>query len=384
MHLHEYQAKTLLRHYGIASPPYVVIEEAEALPAALTQLGVTAAVVKIQVHAGGRGKGGGVVVAADAEETERAVQALLGMRFTNKQTGPEGVVVRQLLVTPRVSYQKEGYLAITVDRKRGRALLIASRRGGVDIEEVAATHPDEVLLLPLPFNGKLRGYHKLQLAKCMGWEGATAIEGGTLADNLVSAFFENDAILLEINPLVQLEDGHFAALDAKATVDEDAAFRHPEQEGLFDPYQLSETERAARLYGLSYVSLDGNIGCMVNGAGLAMATMDIIEHYGGRPANFLDVGGGASTDKIAAGFTLLLDDPDVKVILVNIFGGIMNCAILARGIVAATAGRNLSQPIVIRMEGTNVMEGRIILTDARIGILADSLADAAAKAVYAV
>jgi succinyl-CoA synthetase beta subunit len=384
MHTHEYQAKTLLRNYAIPTPEYAVAATAEELKKAVDRLGWNTAAIKIQVHAGGRGKGGGVQLAHSRDEIVEYGRQLIGMRLTNHQTGPQGVVAKQILVTPLVEYVKEAYLAVVLDRQRGAITLLASSVGGVDIEEVAKTRPDELLVLPLPIDGSLRSYHRLRLCKMMDWHGATASEGCELAANLIRAFIESDALLLEINPLVQLADGHLLALDAKWTIDDDALFRHPDYRGLFDIDQLPAAEAVAHRQGLSYIALDGNIGCMVNGAGLAMATMDIIQHYGGMPANFLDVGGGASLAKITAGFELLQSDPGVKAILVNIFGGIMNCATIAQGLVQAATERPFSCPVVVRMEGTNVEEARVILTQANLGlILVTDLSDAAARVVAA-
>lgn len=383
MHAHEYQAKALLRHYDIPFPPYAVASSDKELIEALDAMNLSEAVLKIQVHAGGRGKGGGVKIAHSREAILREGASLLGMHFINTQTGPEGVIAEKILISPLVSYERESYLAIAIDRERGCPIVIASPAGGMEIEEIAHKDPDKVLMMPLP-GGQLRSYHLRRLVKMMGWQGPAIHHGEALAQNLLRAFLESDALLLEINPLVEMTGGELLALDAKWSIDGDALFRHPDYEGLFDPSQLSPAEVLARTYGLAYVSLPGNIGCMVNGAGLAMATMDIIQYYGGFPANFLDVGGGASSDKIAAGFRLLLGDAKVHAILVNIFGGIMNCATLAKGIREAAQGGIVDKPVIVRMEGTNVAEGRAILAEANFDIaLATDLADAAAKAVAA-
>lgn len=381
MHIHEYQAKVLLSNYGITTPPYVVISTVEEVEGALAQLHTQNAVLKIQVHAGGRGQGGGVRLAYGIDAVKKDASELLGMRLVNRQTGEDGVVARVLLVTPIISYKKESYLAVTLDRTRGGVVLLASPAGGMDIEEAGASL---LLKLLVPVGGKLRPYHKLLLTKKMGWIGTAAKEGIAIAESLIRAFLESDALLLEINPLVEEESGHLVALDAKCTLDDDALFRHPDYKGLFDGSQLPPTEALARSYDLSYISLDGNIGCMVNGAGLAMATMDIIQYHGGSPANFLDVGGGASEEKIANGFALLTGDRRVRAILVNIFGGIMNCATIARGLVAATQRDTVTQPLVVRMEGTSVEEGRAILKEAPVEIIiAHDLTDAAVKVVAA-
>ncbi len=384
MNTHEFQAKTVLKHYGVSIPDYWVIEHLDQLDAVIAALEGKGAVLKIQVHAGGRGKAGGVKLARSPEEIRLAAKELLGMRLVNNQTGSEGIVASKVLISPLLEYAQEYYLAVTVDRQKALPILIASPVGGMDIEEVAHKTPEKILTLPVGLEGKLKSYQLIRLCKFMGWEGDTAKQGQNLVNSLVKAFLETDASLLEINPLVRCHDGTLLALDAKLSVDENALFRHPDIEALFDPTQIPSVEVEAQKHDLAYIALDGTIGCMVNGAGLAMATMDIIQHYGGKPANFLDVGGGASTEKVAAGFNILLNDPRVKAILVNIFGGIMNCETLAQGIIEAAKERHISKPLIIRMEGTNVEKGRALLQQSGLSIVvAETLTEAAQKAVGA-
>lgn len=384
MDTHEFQAKTLLRHYGVPIPVYSVIEKTEEIEKAIQSLDGKGAVIKIQVHAGGRGKAGGVKLARSTEEIRNEASQLLGMRLVNSQTGPQGVVANRLLISPLIDYVQEYYLGAIIDRQLAQAKLIASPQGGMDIEEIARVSPEKILTLPICLGGYLRSYHLIRLCKFMGWTGETARIGQTLVNAFAKAFLENDASMLEINPLVLCKDGSLLALDAKLSIDDNALFRHPDLEALFDPTQLPAIEVEARKHDLAYIALDGTIGCMVNGAGLAMATMDIIKHYGGKPANFLDVGGGASVEKVAAGFKILIEDPQVKVILVNIFGGIMNCATLAQGILQAVREERNPKPLIVRMEGTNVEEGRNLLANSGLPIaMAATLTEAAQKAVAA-
>jgi succinyl-CoA synthetase beta subunit len=385
MNIHEFQAKRILEKYGIPMPRFAVISDTSQVGHALNQLGFDQAVVKVQVHAGGRGKAGGVKFAKSRQEIEAACRQLLGMRIVNNQTGSEGVVAHQLMLSAPVAIKKEYYLGAVIDRQRATATLIASPEGGMEIEEVAAKSPDKVLKVPIQINGKVRTFHLTRLAKMMGWEGDLAKQGLAIVKGVAQAFIDTDASLLEINPLVATEQGEMLALDAKLTIDDNALFRQPEIAACYDPTQIPKDEALAKQYELAYIALDGQIGCMVNGAGLAMATMDIIQHYGGSPSNFLDVGGGASQEKVAEGFKLILSDPKVKGILVNIFGGIMNCATLAAGIVAAAKELQLRVPLVVRMEGTNVDQGRQILKDSKLNIIiAQTIDEAAQKIVNAV
>lgn len=383
MNIHEFQAKNILKKYGIPVPDYVVISEFEQLAGALDKLEVNQAVFKVQVHAGGRGKAGGVKVAKNREEMRQVLKDLLHLKIVNNQTGPEGIIARQVLISPLIDIEKEYYLGAIIDRQKGQAVLIASPEGGVDIEEVAEKSPEKILTVPISFSGQLKPFQQLKIAQFMGWKGELAKQGMLLAKNLARAFIETDSSLLEINPLV-LSQGALIALDAKLSVDENALYRQPEIASYYDPSQIPPNEAAARAYDLAYVALDGEIGCMVNGAGLAMATMDIIHHYGGAPANFLDVGGGATQEKVAEGFKIILSDPKVKAILVNIFGGIMNCVTLAAGIIAAAGELNVTVPLIIRMEGTNVEKGKKMLEDSGVNIIiANGLAEAAEKVVAA-
>lgn len=378
MNLHEFQAKEILSKYGILCPAFHVISSLEELDEALSTLNTDQVVIKVQVHAGGRGKAGGVVIAKDRKEAREKAKNLFGMRLINAQTGKQGVIVEKLLVSPLATYLKEYYLGAAIDRKQGCAILIASPQGGMEIEEIAKKTPEAILKCPIPLDGNLRSYQCLEVAKFMGWEGPLREEGIDLVKRVGKCFMELDASLLEINPLVSMPDGGLLALDAKIAIDDNALYRHKNLAAAFDSRQLSPQEALAREFDLAYVALEGNIGCMVNGAGLAMATMDIIEYYGGKPANFLDVGGGASVDKISEAFKIIAADPQVKVILVNIFGGIMNCETLAKGLINAAG----NQTIIMRMEGTHVDEGKALLKNSSLNIhYANSLAEGAEMAV---
>lgn len=384
MNTHEFQAKKILEKYGIPIPPFRVISDLSELETVISDLGLEQAVIKVQVHAGGRGKAGGVKLAKNKEEIRQYAKALLGMKIVNNQTGADGVVAHQILITPLTDYRKEYYMGAVIDRQNARAVLMVSPDGGVDIEEVAEKTPERILKLPMSLQGTFRNYQLIELAKFMGWSGQTAKQGMALAKGLAKAFMDSDASLLEINPLVETEEGDLLALDAKLSVDENALYRQKEIDSFYDETQIPKNEAMAHEHDLAYVSLEGEVGCMVNGAGLAMATMDMIYHFGGTPANFLDVGGGASKEKVAEGFKIILTDPNVKAILVNIFGGIMNCATLASGIEAAVNELKLKVPLIVRMEGTNVEEGRRILRDSGLNIeIADSMTVAAEKVVAA-
>ncbi len=382
MDIHEYQAKTLLRHYGIAITDFSVVSSLDELERAVEDLQLEQAVVKVQVHAGGRGKAGGVKVARSRKEILDQGKQMLGMRIVNNQTGPQGVVAHRLLLTSLIDIKRELYLSAVIDRKRGQAMLIASPEGGMDIEEVAARSPDKILTLPITLDGRLRSYNLLRLINFMGWKGSFADQGKALALSLAKAFVETDASLIEINPLVETAQGELIALDAKFSIDDNALFRQPQIAEFYDASQLTPEEAKAHSYDLAYVGLDGDIGCVVNGAGLAMATMDIIHLYGGKPANFLDVGGGATKEKIAEGFKIILGDKKVKGILVNIFGGIMNCETLAEGMIEAANELKVNIPLVVRMEGTNVEKGQRLLDKSKLNIkVVHTLAEAAEKIV---
>lgn len=384
MDVHEYQAKQVLEQFGIPVPKFAAVSNLNELREAAARLGLDQAVLKVQVHAGGRGKAGGVKLAKSYQEMMEHGEALLGLRIVNNQTGKEGIVAHQILISPLVAYKKEYYLGAVIDREKAQAVLILSPEGGMDIEEVAEKFPDKVMKMPILLDGRLRNYQLIEIAKFMGWSGPTSEKGKRVVANFAKAFVATDASLLEINPLVETEDGDIVALDAKLSVDDNALYRQPEIREFYDETQIPKNEAMARAHDLAYVALDGEIGCMVNGAGLAMATMDIIQLYGGLPANFLDVGGSATKEKVAEGFKIILLDPKVKAILINIFGGIMNCVTLAAGIIAAAGELQVNVPLVVRMEGTNVEQGKKMLIDSGLNIIiAESLADAAQKVVDA-
>lgn len=382
MNIHEFQAKRILEKYGILAPEFGVISSLEELREFLKTKGWESVVLKVQVHAGGRGKAGGVKFAQGQGEILEAAQELLGKKIVNEQTGAEGLIAHQLIVSLPMSIVKEYYLGMTINREQAQSVLLASRVGGIDIEKVAQEHPENVLVLPLPSEGFFRSYHLIRIAKFMGWKGSVCEQGVHIVNGLVRAFVETDASLLEINPLIETPDERLFALDAKLVVDDNALFRHPDLKALFDCTQVNLNEARAQKIDLAYVALDGDIGCMVNGAGLAMSTMDLIQHFGGHPANFLDVGGGASKEKVAEGFKIILSDPKVKAILVNIFGGIMNCETLAFGIIEAAKDLHIHVPLVVRLEGTNVERGKELLRESGLNIVnANDLIEAAKQVV---
>lgn len=382
MNLHEYQTKEILKNFGIPSAPFFIINKADQIDKALDHLKIEAAVLKVQIHAGGRGKAGGVKIGKNREELRELAKKIVGLKIVNNQTGPAGIIAHQVMVTPLQEIKKEYYISCILDRETSQGILIASQEGGVEIEEVAKTSPDKILKLGIPLQRPFRKYELYAFAKKL-WPKEVVEEGIKLIQNLVKAFKETDALLLEINPLILTPDNKLLALDAKLNVDENALFRHPEIKAFYDPTQTSEREAKAHEFDLAYVALDGTIGCMVNGAGLAMATMDIIQVFGAKPANFLDVGGGASKEKVAEGFKIILSDPKVKAILVNIFGGIMDCEILAEGIIQAANELKLKVPLVVRMEGTNVDKGKKKLNESGLKItVASDLNDAAQKVTH--
>jgi succinyl-CoA synthetase beta subunit len=382
VNLHEYQAKELLQASGVPVPPFGVAGKQAEVEKIIKDLRLKKAVIKIQVHAGGRGKAGGVKFAKSPEEIVSVSEKLIGMKMVNNQTGSEGVVAHKVLIAPPIDIEKEYYLGAIVDRNKAEAVLIASPEGGMEIEEIAAKHPDKILTIPIGMDGSVKPYHLLRLAKFMGWEKHTQEEGMKIAAAVGKLFIEKDASLLEINPLVKSKDGKLWALDAKLSIDDNALYRQPEIVSFYDPSQQSKNEVEAKKYDLAYIALEGNIGCMVNGAGLAMATMDLIKYAGGKPANFLDVGGSATAEKITEGFKILVSDPHVKAILVNIFGGIMNCATIAEGIITALQEHPIKIPLVVRMEGTNVEQGKKMLEKSGLKIhTADRLEDAATLVV---
>jgi succinyl-CoA synthetase beta subunit len=385
MNIHEYQAKEILRGFGVAVPrgmPAFTVEEAVA---AAEQLSGPVWVVKAQIHAGGRGKGGGVKVVRSLEEVRAEACRMLGMTLITHQTGKDGRTVRRLYIEDGSAIARELYLSALVDRATSRMAFIASTEGGMDIEEVARQSPEKILTFQIEPAAGYQPHIGRCIAACLKLEGESAKQCGRLVEGLYSAFATKDMSLLEINPLVVTKEGRVICLDAKINFDDNALFRHKDIAGLRDPEEEDPAEREAAQYDLSYVKLDGTIGCMVNGAGLAMATMDIIKLFGEEPANFLDVGGGASREKVTAAFKIIVSDPRVKGILVNIFGGIMKCDIIAEGIVAAAKEIALSVPLVVRLEGTNVEKGKEILARSGLPIVSGrDLADAAQKIVNAV
>ena len=385
MNLHEYQAKEIFKKFGIPVPVFRVASTVEEAVEIAHELHLKQAVLKIQVHAGGRGKAGGVKFAKSASEIPEIAGALLGMKMVNQQTGPEGVIARQILIGAPLDIAKEFYLCAIVDRNQAEPMLIASPEGGMDIEEIAHNTPEKILKIPFGFDGTLKPYQLLRLTKFMGWTGPLAEKGALLAQQVARCFLETDASMLEINPLVETPSGDLYALDAKLSIDDNALFRHPDIAAFYDPTQVSPQEALAKQFDLAYIAMHGEIGCMVNGAGLAMATMDIIKLHGSSPANFLDVGGSATKEKVAEGFRIILSDPNVKAVLVNIFGGIMNCAVLAEGVVAAAKELKVTIPIVVPMEGNNVEQGKKIFRESQLKIIsADNLEDAAKQAVKAI
>ncbi len=380
MKIHEYQAKELFRRYGIPIPAGEAAFGVEEAVQAAERIGRFPVVVKAQIHAGGRGKGGGVKLARSAEEVRQAAAAILGMTLVTPQTGPEGRRVGKVLVEEGLDIRKELYLGLVPDRASAQIVLMASEAGGMEIEEVAAADPEKILRVAVnPLLG-LQGHHGRRLAYGLGLPPAAVKEFLALVQNLYRLFVETDAALLEINPLVLTAGDRLLALDAKVAFDDNALFRHPELARLRDPEEEHPLEVEASKHRLNYIALSGNIGNMVNGAGLAMATMDLIQQAGARPANFLDVGGGASAEMVEHGFRIILSDPSVKGILINIFGGILRCDTLARGVVEAARKTGIQVPVVVRMEGTNVEEGRRILAESGLNLItAVDLRDAARK-----
>ena len=384
MNIHEYQAKELLAKFGVAVPPgRVAYTAAEAVDAA-KQLGGKAWAVKAQIHAGGRGKAGGVKLARSEEEVAAAARAMLGRKLVTHQTGPEGREVKRVYVEEGCDIARELYLGFSIDRVTGRVTLIGSTEGGVEIEEVAANAPEKILTEAIDPASGIEPFHARNFAFAVGLEGGQVGVAVKFVTALYRAFCDLDASVAEINPLVVTKSGELVALDAKIGFDDNALYRHPEIAALRDEDEEDPTEVEAGRHALNYVKLDGNIGCMVNGAGLAMATMDIIKLHGGSPANFLDVGGGATRERVATAFKLILSDPNVEGMLVNIFGGIMRCDVIAEGVVAAAREVNLHVPLVVRLEGTNVELGRRILSQSGLPLLAaENFEDAARKVVAA-
>jgi succinyl-CoA synthetase beta subunit len=385
MNIHEYQAKQILGRFGVPVPKGQFATTPDEAAGAFTALGQPKAVVKVQIHAGGRGKAGGVKLLSAAADVRDFAAKLIGKPLVTHQTGPEGRVVRRMYIEEASDIARELYLGVLVDRKLGTVSVIASTEGGMDIEEVAAKTPEKILTEQIsPLLG-VSGFQARKIAFALGLKDKQVGQFVTLLTALYRAFIETDASLIEINPLVVTKDNRVICLDAKMSFDDNALMRHPDIRELRDANEEDPAETEAAKFDLSYVHLDGNIGCMVNGAGLAMATMDIVKLYGAEPANFLDVGGGASTEKVAAAFRILLADKRVKGVLINIFGGIMRCDVLAQGVVEAAKQVKLNVPLVVRMEGTNVVEGKKILAESGMKVIAASdMADAAKRIVQAI
>ena len=382
MKIHEHQAKALFAKHGLAVPRgEVAFTSAEARGVA-ERLGGEV-VVKAQIHAGGRGKGGGVKVAASADEAARAAEALIGMTLVTPQTGPEGRRVSRVLVEERLEIDRELYLGLLIDRAAARPIVMASAAGGMEIEQVAAETPERILRESIDLAAGLPGFKGRRLAFGLDLAGPAAAKAVRVMQAAYAVFRENDASLVEINPLVVTKTGDVLALDGKVSLDDNALFRHPELRGLRDPAEEEALEIEASKHALNYIRLDGSIGCMVNGAGLAMATMDIIQLAGGAPANFLDVGGGASAEQIRSAFRILMADPNVKAVLINIFGGILRCDVLAAGLIAAVRELDVRAPVVIRMEGTNVEQGKRMLEESGLNFTTADAMDEAAERVVA-
>jgi len=387
MKIHEYQAKAILNRYGVAVPRGEMaetVEQAETVAKKLFDEGASGVVVKAQIHAGGRGKGGGVKVARSLADATEWAGKILGMTLTTHQTGPEGRVVRRLLIEETLPIEKELYLGIVIDRSEARPVFMASAAGGMEIEQVAAENPTAILKEHIDPGMGLEAFQGRKLAFQLGLKPAQIGEAVRFMTGLYRAFLETDSSLMEINPFVSCSDGRLFALDAKINFDDNALFRHPELRELRDISEEDPLEVEASKYSLNYIKLEGNVGCMVNGAGLAMATMDIIKYAGGMPANFLDVGGGANAEQVTHAFEILLSDKSVKAVLINIFGGILRVDTLATGVVEAARKTNIQLPIVLRLEGTNVEAGREILKQSGLNFtVAETMKDAAEKVVAA-
>ena len=384
MNIHEHQAKALLAGFGVPVPRGEAAFTVDEAVTAAEALGGPVWVVKAQIHAGGRGKAGGVKVVSSLDDVRQTADTILGKTLLTHQTGPQGREVKRLYIEEGCDIGEELYLSLLVDRGSSRVTIIASSEGGMDIEEVAASQPEKILSVDIDPATGLQPHHCRRLANVMGISGATAKQLPKFLAGLVDAFTTLDASLVEINPLVVTGSGDLLALDAKMSFDDNALYRHPDVMKLRDPAEEDPAEVQASEFDLNYIKLDGNIGCMVNGAGLAMATMDIIQLRGGTPANFLDVGGNATTERVTEAFKIILSDASVKGILVNIFGGIMRCDIIAEGVVSAARTLGLDKPLVVRLEGTNVEEGKRIMAESGLAIIpADNLADAADKIVAA-
>ena len=385
MNIHEYQAKEILRKYGVSTLKGFVAETADKAVEAAKAIGGGIFVVKAQIHAGGRGKGGGVKIAKSTDEVRDLAKKMLGMTLITHQTGPEGKQVNKVYIEAGCNIKKEYYVAVLLDRKTGRTIVMASAEGGVEIEEVAEKHPEKIHRVVVDPAVGLQAFQARQLAFAVGLKDKVAAKAAKFFMGLYKAYEECDCSIAEINPLVETAEGDVIALDAKMNFDSNALFRHPEIVELRDLTEEDPAEVEASKYDLAFIKLDGNIGCLVNGAGLAMSTMDIIKLHGGSPANFLDVGGGANKEKVTNAFKIILKDPNVKGIFVNIFGGIMKCDIIAEGVIAASKEIGLKVPLVVRLEGTNVDLGKKILAESGLNIIpANDLTDGAQKIVNAV
>jgi succinyl-CoA synthetase beta subunit len=382
MKIHEYQAKAILSRYGVTTPRGEVAFTKEEAREAAKRLKSYIVVVKAQIHAGGRGKGGGVKLARSSDEAAEIASQILGMNLVTVQTGPQGRIVRRLLIEEGLDIKRELYLGLLIDRESGRPVFMASSAGGMEIEQVAKENPAAILKETIHPAVGLQAYQARKIAFFLGLTGDQVTAATPFLQALYRAFLDTDASLLEINPCVITGDGKLVALDAKMTVDDNGLFRHKELRELRDLDEEDPLEVEASKYGLNYIKLDGSVACMVNGAGLAMATMDIIKYAGGSPANFLDVGGGATADQVKSAFRILLSDPAVKAVFINIFGGILRCDVLATGVVAAAKDLNVTVPIVVRMEGTNVERGQQILKESGLNFtIADGMKDGAQKVV---
>ena len=379
--IHEYQAKEILRRYGVATPRGKVTDNPDEAARICEEMGGRC-VVKAQIHAGGRGKGGGVKLAKSAEEARELAGKILGMQLVTHQTGPEGQLVRKVLIEETADIAQELYVSITLDRAQGKPVVMASIQGGMDIEEVAAKDPKAIFRQAIDPHLGILPFQARAIATGLGLKGATAAKAAKLITGLVKAYLDTDAALAEINPLMVTGGGDVMALDAKMSFDDNAMFRHKDVVEMRDLAEENPLEVEASKFNLNYIKLDGNIACMVNGAGLAMATMDIIKLAGGEPANFLDVGGGASQERVEAAFRILLADQNVKAVLINIFGGIVRCDMVARGVVEAAKKLNIKVPVVVRLEGTNVEEGQRVIRESDLNFtVANGMKDAAEKVV---
>jgi succinyl-CoA synthetase beta subunit len=384
VNVHEYQAKALFREYGVPVPDGQLANTPAEAAAAARSLGTGIVVVKAQVHAGGRGKGGGVKLASSPAEAEKAASEILGMTLHTPQTGPSGKLVRKVYIEAGSTIARELYLAILLDRAAEKFAIVASTEGGMEIEVVAAQTPEKILTVLIDPNEGLQNFQARQLGFGLGLEAGQIGDFVSFVRSLYHLYLDKDCTQVEINPLVVTESGELFALDGKLNFDDNALFRHPEISALRDPEEEDPREQLAAEIGLSYVGLDGNIGCMVNGAGLAMATLDMISHCGGSPANFLDAGGGVREEQVKAAFKLILQDEQVEAILVNIFGGIVRCDLVAEGVVAAAKELNVGIPVVVRLQGTNASEGRKILEESGLELIsAETLAEAGEKVVAA-